>query len=342
MTQDKWLYNLTEVSRAHNDLVGKKCAFLGELSRLKINTPPGFAISVLGSKRFQRESGVGAEIKELIRDMASGLERVQGQLALARAIRKTLENRTLGGLMAEEVCQAYQRLCRELAEKDAAVAVRSSGAVSMPGQMDTYLNVRGEQEVLRKVVRVWASAFTARAIAYRLQEGLPLHRSYIGVAVLKMIQAKAAGVALTVLPNSGDHSQVMVEGTWGLGESLVSGEITPDQFVVDKATGRVVERIGRKTSMVVYAEGGTASRPVPAELARRSCLEAEELEEIVRVALLLEKHFQGPLDLEWVVSQEGEFPSNIYWVQARPAKVARPRTSDNEYLADLMSRVFSY
>jgi pyruvate,water dikinase len=222
------------------------------------------------------------------------------------------------------------------------VAVRSSGAVSMPGQMESFLNVLGKDEVSNHVIKVWGSAFTTRAIAFRIEKGMEMERAPIGVAVLKMVNAKSAGVVLTVLPTTGDITKVVVEGNWGLGESVVSGEVNPDHFLVDKETKDIESTINEKTKMVVYRSSGTATTDVPGDMQNQACLSKEELLEIVRVSLDVEKHFNTPQDMEWVVDFDLPFPQNIFWVQARPAKFTKKKEDDAEYIAELMTRVFKF
>ena len=242
--------------------------------------------------------------------------------------------------MSLELQRNYETLCNKVGIPDLAVAVRSSGAISMPGQMETYLNVRGKNEVETKVTQVWASAFTARAIAFRIEKKMNIAKAPIGVAILKMVNAKCAGVILTVLPTTGDKSKVVVEGNWGLGESVVSGEITPDQFVVEKSTGICESTISTKNRMVCYGRTGTKIAEVPKPLQCESCLNPSELSEIVRIATDVENYFNAPQDMEWVVDQDLSFPENIYWVQARPAKYNKTKQDDSQYLADLMSQIF--
>jgi pyruvate,water dikinase len=336
----KWIYWFDEISTTDNDLVGKKCANLGEMTRLGMRVPPGFAISVDGYERFMAESGAGEEIRRYVSDKAEALQTVNGQIEIGRVIRKFIESKLLPEKMKEELFFHYDELCRKSGVEDMAVAVRSSGAVSMPGQMETYLNVKGRDEVARKVIQVWGSAFTTRAISFRIENNMPMEKAPIGVAVLKMVNAKCAGVCLTVLPTTGDTSKIVVEGNWGLGESVVSGEITPDQFIVDKACGDFQCSIGKKTKMVCYGPVGTRMTQVPKDIQTQPCLTPEELEEICRIAKNVEAHFNAPQDMEWVVDADLPFPENIFWVQARPAKYAKKKTDDAEYLADLMARIF--
>ncbi|MFC1836659.1 PEP/pyruvate-binding domain-containing protein, partial [Thermodesulfobacteriota bacterium] len=234
----------------------------------------------------------------------------------------------------------YSELCNRVAKQDLSVAVRSSGAVSMPGQMETYLNVRGQTDLTEKVIRVWGSAFTTRAIAFRLEQGMEMAKAPIGVAVLKMVNARCAGVCLTVLPTVGDTSKIVVEGNWGLGESVVSGEITPDQFIVDKECGDFECVISDKTKMVCYQPTGIRFENVPDDMRCKPCLDDAELNEIVRIAKDVEAHFNVPQDMEWVLDEDLPFPENVFWVQTRPAKYTEKKEDDSEYLAELMSRVF--
>jgi len=337
---EKWIYWFEELGSEDNDRVGKKCANLGEMTHLGLRVPPGFAVAVDGYERFMEETGAGDEIRGFVRANQEGLHKVEGQLEASRVIRGIVESRDMPKAMREELEDNYARLRLRVGIDQLPVAVRSSGAVSMPGQMETYLNVVGKRDLVRKVIRVWGSAFTTRAIAFRVEQGMEMEKAPIGVAVLKMVNARCAGVCLTVLPTTGDTSKVVVEGNWGLGESVVSGEITPDQFIVDKECGDVQCTIGEKNKMVCYHSTGTCLREVPREMRSRPCLDTLELKELVRIAAHVEEYFGAPQDMEWVLDDDGVFPHNLYWVQTRPAKYTKKTANDAEYIAELMSRVF--
>ncbi|MBM3299415.1 MAG: PEP/pyruvate-binding domain-containing protein [Deltaproteobacteria bacterium] len=336
----KWIYWYEELGSEHNDLVGKKCANLGEMRRLGLRVPPGFAISVDGYERFMEESGAGEQIRKYVRDNKHHLHEVGKQVEASRTIRAMIETNPMPEAMQQELYDNYSKLCETVGIEGVAVAVRSSGAVSMPGQMETYLNVKGRRDLTQNVIKVWGSAFTTRAIAFRLEKAMEMEKAPIGVAVLKMVNAKSAGVCLTVLPITGDTSKIVIEGNWGLGESVVSGEITPDQFIVDKESSQYQCTIGDKTKMVCYTPTGTRLVEVPEDLRRKACLEEAEFREIARISKEVEAHFQVPQDLEWVVDTDLPFPKNLFWVQARPAKYSKPKHDDAEYLAELMSRIF--
>ena len=339
---DKWIFWFEELGTGDNDRVGKKCANLGELTRLGLRTPPGFAISIDGYERFMAKTGAGEEIRRYVQENRDHLNEVKHQIAASQAIRNIIESKEMPADMREELFRYYDQLKERAGDQELSVAVRSSGAVSMPGQMESYLNVRRKESVLQKVIQVWGSAFTTRAIAFRLEKGMAMEKAPIGIAVLKMVEAKSAGVVLTVLPTIGDLSKVVVEGNWGLGESVVSGEVNPDQFIVDKSDGTVESTVSRKTKMVVYHDGGTITAQVPAEIQEKPCVDPEELKEIVRVARQVEDHFKIPQDMEWVLDRFQSIPDNLYWVQARPAKYAKVKEKESEYLAELMTRMFKH
>lgn len=339
---DRWIYWLEELGQEHNDLVGKKCANLGEMTKLGMRVPPGFAISVDGFQRYMTLTGLGQRLGEYFASLGPDLkDSIQKQMDASGVAKELFAETPLPVEMAQEVERSYEMLCTRYTIDDVPVAVRSSGAVSMPGQMETFLQVRGSTEVKRRLLDVWESTFTTRAIAFRLEKGLPVAKAPIGVAVIKMVNAKSAGVVLTVDPTSGDLDRVVVEGNWGLGESVVSGEITPDHFVVAKSDLAIERTVSRKTRWVVPTPHGTVKADVPPELCDKPCLTDQEIRQIVQVALSVEEHFGAPQDMEWVVDADVAFPQSVIWVQARPARfVPHRKDADADYLVDQMARLF--
>ncbi|CAG4883274.1 conserved protein of unknown function [Georgfuchsia toluolica] len=338
----KWIYALEEVGQEHLNLVGRKCANLGEMTKLGMRVPPGFAISVDGFENYMRVTGLGRRIETYFASLGEDLKKsVQKQMDASRAAKDMIAETPLPAGIAEQIVSNYEALCARCGEADLPVAVRSSGSVSMPGQMETYLHVRGSSEVMRRVLEVWESTFNTRAIAFRLEKGMAVDKAPIGVAVIRMVSAKSAGVLLTVVPTTGDTDHVVIEGNWGLGESVVSGDITPDNFMVDKVSLAIEKNINKKSRYVVSTVNGTVKADVPSHLQEIPCLEDAEIHELVRIALSVEKHFGVPQDMEWVVDQDLPFPENVIWVQARPAKfTAQRKDADADYIVDQMARLF--
>jgi pyruvate, water dikinase len=338
----QWIFWFNELGSGDNDIVGKKCANLGEITRMGLRVPPGFAISVKGFEQFMALTGAADDVKRCVENVREDLDRVDARIGASCKARDIVESRPIPVHMESEIRTRYRDLCLLTGRENQPVAVRSSGSVSMPGQMETYLNVAGEDDVLYHVKKVWGSVYTARAITFRLSKGLPPEWAPIGVAVMPLVDAKAAGVVLTVLPTTGDPSRIVIEGNWGFGESVVSGEITPDSFVVDKQTMEITDRrISRKTGTIEKAPSGAIYRDTPETLRDEPCLTDDEIKEIARVAVQAENHFGEPQDMEWVVEKEKAPGNNIFWVQARPARYLKAeKTKEMDYLIDLMVNIF--
>src|SRR5829696_4070558 len=219
--------------------------------------------------------------------------------------------------MAGEIRGAYERVAQD---GESAVAVRSSATAedlaeaSFAGQQETYLNVRGAEALLGAVKRCWASLWTARAMAYRARQGIDPATVSLAVVVQRMVKAEAAGVMFTANPANGRRDQAALSAAWGLGESVVSGAVTPDSIVVEKESGRVISReIADKEVMTVYTEAGTEKRPVPEGRRLQSVLDDERAAELARYGAQIEELYGTPQDIEWALA-DGEFAI----VQSRP------------------------
>jgi pyruvate, water dikinase len=242
--------------------------------------------------------------------------------------------------MKDTILSFYDDLCRKC-DCMVAVSTRSAGPASHPGQYETYLNVKGKQDLLEKIIKVWASSFNPRSLAFRSRKGIPLESDPIGVAVLKMVNARAAGIVFTADPNTGDTSKMIIEANWGLGESVVSGELMPDVYVLNKQNLEIVEkRLGKKSRYVTCKELGVAEEDCPADLSSTFCLRDEEAKEIGKLGILLEKHFGVPQDVEWAIDRDLELPKSIILLQTRPAIMAQKKAPVDQ-VVDLMLNLFS-
>jgi pyruvate, water dikinase len=342
----KEIYWLDELSKDYRELVGNKCANLGELKKIGLRVPFGFAISTKAYEHFMEATGLKEEVSRIVEEATAGgadLDKdMDRAMDVSRRIRDAIEAATMPADLGEAIIGFYRRLEKEVGIPRVACAVRSSGAVSMPGQMETYLNVKGDEEIIEHVKKVWASAFTTRAIVFRLQNNMPVSWAPIGIAVIMMVDAKAGGAILTVLPNVGDMERAIVEGNYGLGESVVSGEITPDSFVVNKKDMIIESRsIGQKTKMVIFGDKGTVLVDVSQAMAEAPCIDDAEMLEIVRVAKTVEDYFGAPQDMEWVIDKRFKLPDSLFWVQARSAKYTKKAEGQDEnYVIDMMLQLF--
>ena len=310
--------------------VGGKNASLGEMINAGIPIPPGFAVTAYSYKRFIEETGISEKIYTVIKEKVTDPNDPKQYEIASKKIREIIESTPVPKDIEEAVRNAYQALCRKLNTNAVFVAVRSSATAedlpdaSFAGQQETYLNVKGEDELLEKTVKCWSSLFTPRAIFYRTEKGFAHENVFISVGIQKMVNAKAAGVIFTINPVTGDPDQIVIEGNYGLGESVVSGAVTPDNFIVDKTTLNMVEkRIAKKTLQYVRDPntGKTVHMEVPLEKQEQSCLSDEEILKLAELAKIIEQHYGKAQDIEWAIDSELPFPHNILIVQSRPETV---------------------
>jgi len=331
----QWIFWFEELGTEHNNLVGKKCANLGELTRIEMPVPPGFALCLDAYKRFLTESGAQEEIEEYLQRHADDFSNLRHLSRLSAEIRQIVESKRIPKDMANTIISYYNSLSRKCGTSNVAVSVRSAGPVSHPGQYETYLNVKGEVEVLEKIKKVWSSSFNPRSLAYRAKNNLPLEYDPIGVCIVRMVDAKVAGVILTADPNTGNRTRIVCEANWGLGESVVSGVVTPDVFVLDKDTLTVLERKkGQKERCIMCNATGVREEDVPHNKSQSYCLSDDELKKLARLAINLEQHFGVPQDVEWALDKE----DNVFLLQTRPAIIADQK-SDIDTILDLIMRL---
>lgn len=328
MQSEKWIFWFDELGKEHNDLVGKKCANLGEMTKMGLRVPTGFAISVGAWAKFMQITGVGEKIKKFFEEHKEEFAVPTKGREASLKVRELIETQKMPDEMAREIARNYELLCQVNGVDELPVAVRSSGAVSMPGAMETYLNIRGETDVIAKVLKVGGSAYTHRATVYRFKEGLPIDYAPIGVAVMQLVNAKSAGVMMTANPTTGNISEFVIESNWGLGESVVSGIVNPDRYIVDREGMKITDKaINKKLKRVVLGGNKSEVADMPVELQEVSSLTDEEIIELAKAGLKIEKHFGVPMDIEWAYDANYTFPENLFVLQARPMK-ALPKYKD--------------
>jgi pyruvate, water dikinase len=307
--------------------LGGKCASLATLTAANLPVPFGFAVVTDAYAEMLDTDGLGSEIAERL--APHDTNDVAGQARIAREIQEAIVRRPIPNDIAEAVRSAYRELSRRFGHQ-LPVAARSSGTVedtpeaSFAGQGDTYLWVVGEDAVLDRVKACWASLFNARAIAYRAQHGLDDLQGLMAVAVQQMVDAKASGVAMTLDPSNGDRSKIVIEASWGLGELIVSGEVTPDHFLIDKIMLETVKRtIGAKTHELVVdpAAQKTLRREVDADRQLQPSLTDVQLKAVAAFAKAMERHFGCPQDIEWAIDAARTTDSGVVILQSRPETV---------------------
>jgi pyruvate,water dikinase len=298
--------------------VGGKGANLGELTRAGIPVPPGFVVTTRAYIEFLEHNALADDIARRL----EGIDTADPQsLAAASAeIQSIITAAPVSQATADQIRDSYDRL------GGGPVAVRSSATAedlataSFAGQQATLLNVVGSDAVLDAVRRCWASLFEPQAIAYRTRNGVDHASVAIAVPVQSMVQAGRSGVMFTVNPVTGSSDQIVVEAVYGLGEALVSGVVTPDMYIVDKATGAIIECApAEQDQALTLAAGGSGTewQPVPADLRQAPKLTDEEVAALARMGLRIEAHYGSPQDIEWAMKD-----GDIYILQSRPITTA--------------------
>jgi pyruvate,water dikinase len=330
-----YILNFDNVDKTSLLQVGGKNANLGEMIRAGIRVPPGFAVTTESYLSFISETG----ISKTISDMLSAVDPDDMDLLdhTSRDIRNLMYSTSLSEDIKSAIKESYQRLCDRCKVQTVPVAVRSSATAedlptaSFAGQQDTYLWVMGADQVIENVQRCWASLFESRAISYRIKNGFSHEKVLISVGVQKMVDAKTAGVMFTLNPTDGDLSKVVIEGSWGLGETVVSGSVNPDKFVVDKVLLETTEKtISTKHIACLYdrEKRKVMDVAVAPDIQNTCCLEETELQELVKMGKNIEAHYGQPMDIEWAIDKGLPFPEDMFIVQARPETVWSQRKSN--------------
>ncbi len=312
------------------NLVGGKNASLGEMIHAGLPVPFGFAVTAHSYERYIVERKLSEQIYKIIEETVTNPNDPKQYDTASKRIRELMEKTPMPEDIEAAIKLAYADLNKRFALKDTFVAVRSSATAedlpdaSFAGQQETYLNVKGPDELIQKVIKCWSSLFTPRAIFYRNEKGFPHEKVFISVGVQKMVNSRCAGVMFTINPVTGNRDEIVIEGNFGLGETVVSGAVNPDDYVLDKATGTIKERrIAKKTIKYVRdpKTGKTIHLDIPEEEQKISCLSDVELAKLAELAKRIEKHYGKPMDIEWAIDADLEFPENIMLVQARPETI---------------------
>lgn len=330
--------------------VGGKCASLGTMSQAGLPVPPGFAVTTRVFGEAREASGVMAQVSALVADIDDDSPDLVEAAAQARDL---VRHWPIAAEHRERVTALYAELCELSGVPDVPVAVRSSATAedspdaSFAGEHDTYLWVCGIEDVLQKIRECWASLFTDRAIAYRNKMGYAHDEVDMAVAVQKMVRPRAAGVAFTLDPTNGDRSGICIDAAWGFGEGVVSGDVTPDNFLVDKVMWTINRRtISPKTHahLLTEVDGSPFPRVSRVELSEDKVnvpsLTDAEIVAVAKLARLAEKHYGCPQDIEWAVDEDLPEGEDTVLLQARPetvwSKKARSVGANKDAMASIV------
>ena len=331
----RYRLDFEQVNKASLPMVGGKNASLGEMISAGIRVPPGFAITTDSYLILITEAGIKDKIFNILSRVNP--EDTISLDSVSAEIQKLINEALIPDVVEKAVREGYASLCDKCDVERVPVAVRSSATAedlptaSFAGQQDTYLWIEGFDEVIRSVQKCWASLFTPRAISYRIKNNFPHEKVLISVGVQRMVNSRTAGVMFTLDPVNGDPSKIVIEGNWGLGETVVAGKVNPDKFVVDKIIFEISEKtVSHKHVECIFdpQKGEVVEAEVPSERCELSCLEREEVIGLARVAKLVEEHYGCPQDIEWAIDKDIPFPENVFIVQSRPETVWSQRKKE--------------
>jgi pyruvate, water dikinase len=356
MFSDYLVRQIRDVGVADRPVVGGKGASLGELSRAGLPVPPGFIVTTQAFARALKAiDPAGAISREISRLSAADSGAVAAAAAL---IRERIAAAPLPGDIAEAITASYDALADNQGQRGPGtpVAIRSSATsedsddASFAGLQDTYLWVRGTQAVLDHVRKCWASLYNTESVTYRLRQRAG--GDAMGVVVQRMVEPRSAGVMFTCSPATGDRSVIAIEASWGLGSALVSGEVTPDCYVVSKVTGEIVRRTvsaKHRLHRLHPAGSGTTAEDVPEHLRERACLTDAEVRALARIGKLVEHHYGTPQDIEWALAQAGacageeivllQSRSETVWAHRNTGPLATPKTRPADHVFEQLGRV---
>ncbi len=326
MAQFKYIKWFNEVDKNDIPLVGGKGANLGEMTQMGLDVPPGFCVTAKAYDDFIAYANLDEIVKLLIRGV--DVENAEALQETSRDIQQKIYEASVLPELESEIKSAYRLFSHRVNVMNPEVAVRSSATAedlpeaSFAGQQDTYLHIQGEDELVRYVKRCWASLWTARAIYYREHQNFDHFQVSLSVVVQKMVNSEKSGVMFTANPISGDEDQMMINASWGLGEAVVSGSVTPDEYIIEKKTRKIVEKnVAEKNVMVIKNLDGIGTKEVRVrdyagpEAVESECLTEQELKTLIEGGLKIEELYGCVQDIEWAFDRDTR---ELYILQSRP------------------------
>lgn len=300
---ERYLLNLNEIQKQDIDVAGGKGANLGEMISAQIPVPHGFVVTAQAYDRYMQENHI---------DVTAIMENMDNAKNAAAEIRKRILKGTFPADISEQLLGFYHALGEKVR-----VAVRSSATAedledaSFAGQQETYLNVIGEEMLLEKTKECYASLWGERAVSYRQVQGYASQKVFLAVVIQQMVESDCAGVCFTQNP-AGNREDILINASYGLGEAVVSGLVSPDEYICSRDGQLQKAIIGAKEQQIIYDKQGTKTESVQDELRSRQVLDKLQIEKLARLALEIETHYGHPMDIEWAVKDNA-----LYILQAR-------------------------
>ncbi len=340
----KYIKWFKELSKEDVGVAGGKGANLGELTQAGIPVPPGFVVLASAYFAYLDYHKLRPKIHQIL-SVCNVADPDQLNSA-SKKVQKLLQEAAIPEDIAKEIMQSYHKLGFRKA-----VAVRSSATAedlpeaSFAGQQESYLNIKGDANVVAKVKDCWLSLFGARSIFYREQKKFDHFKVGIAVPIQEMVQSEVSGVMFTADPISKDRDKLIIEAVWGLGDYIVQGVVTPDHFEVSKTTGKILTKtIAKQTVMEIHAPGGVKEVKVPNKLQEKQKISDEIVLKLADIGQKIHKHYFFPEDIEWAYAKR-----KMYITQARPittlgdekASQVATQTTENTSATSKLTKILS-
>ena len=307
----KYILPFAEISQKDIQVAGGKGANLGEMTKNGIKVPGGFVISSLVFKNFLSDANIKNKIEKIIERIdANNPESIKNS---SKNIRELILKSKITKNIKERILNAFVELKYEFVSVRSSATMEDSKADSWAGQLETYLNTT-EENLIENIKKCWASLYSERALFYGAKKELVNKKNSVAVVVQKMIQSEISGVCFTIHPVNKNKNQLIIEAGYGLGEAIVSGMITPDNYVVEKKNLEILDKnIANQDKMIVKSKKGDNTMVIPIENIESQKLLDDDIIELSELCVKIEKHYKEPQDIEWAFKD-----NKFYILQSRP------------------------
>lgn len=308
----KFIKTFKELTKKDVNTAGGKGASLGEMTNVGIIVPSGFVVLSNAFNRFMEETNLNVEIVARLKKV--NYKDVNSVDEASVAIRSLIYNQKMPIDIGKEIMHEFKKLNSKFVAVRSSATAEDSLVASWAGELESYLDTI-EKKLLENVKNCWSSLFTPRAIFYRYEKKMTKTRVSVAVVVQTMVESEISGITFTVHPVIKDRKQMIIEAGWGLGEAIVSGQITPDSYVVDKSNFSILDiNVSRQEKMIIRkAGGGVKTVIVPSFKQEKQVLKEKQIIKLAKICVNIEKHYKKPQDIEWAYAR-----SKFYIVQSRP------------------------
>lgn len=304
--------NFQELTYKNVDIAGGKGASLGEMTKAKIPVPPGFVLLSTAFDRFLEETDLGVDVEAILKKV--NYKDINSVDKTSAEIRDLIHDKKMPDDLKKEIFGEFKKMKFKFVAVRSSATAEDSSVASWAGELESYLDTT-EKMLIENVKKCWSSLFTPRAIFYRHEKKLLKTHVSVAVVIQQMVESEISGITFTVHPVTQDRNQMIIEAGWGLGEAIVSGQVTPDAYVISKKDNSILDiNIARQEILIIRkATGGVKHEKVPKGKLEKQKLSGKQIIELAKICAQIEKHYKKPQDIEWAFAK-GKF----YITQSRP------------------------